>query len=195
MAEECSSSLWWRGLVLRRHWHMPSLLNVVSHTGLQGQRGALKDKQSLSGHGAPWVNLELGSGRAGEFRDMVGAGRVLRAHTSSATFSSSQQTQLLVLKVSSDCWLGFSSRALVKQRLTARATKQHTKHFKGYKIISACYYPNTTVQTVCHRNISCCQFLLLKLQLLALDQINKDIFSFHSIFYYKKSDVRCSSKY
>lgn len=39
------------------------------------------------------------------------------------------------------------------------------------------------MQIVCDKNISCCQFSLLKLQLLALEQINKDIFSFHVNFY------------
>lgn len=68
-------------------------------------------------------------------------------------------------------------------KVAARATNQFTKYFKGCKLISVCYNSNTTMQTVCHRNISCCQFLLLKLQLLAIEQINKDIFSFHSNFY------------
>ena len=63
-----------------------------------------------------------------------------------------------------------------------RAIKQFTKYLKGCKLISVCYKSNTTMQTVCHRNILCCQFLLQKLQLLALE-INKDIFSFHSSFY------------
>lgn len=129
----------------------------------------------------PWSSLSQPWARIREGKWVHGYGECWKSPESTHKLCNLffHQTQLLTLTVNSDCWLDFSSRALV----TARATKQHIKHFKGYKIISVCYNPNTTVQTVCHRNISCCQFLLLKLQLLALEQINKDIFSFHSIFY------------
>lgn len=64
---------------------------------------------SLGSLRAHWANVREVSSEI-----MMSAGSVLSASTSPETSSSSQETWLLVCKVSSNCWLGFS-RILVTQ--------------------------------------------------------------------------------